>query len=58
MVMVDFNMRFNDDINVKNLTKEQKENNLLLNKLINKCNLTVGNFMQARKSGLCLIDDG
>ena len=27
-------------------------------KIINKCRLEVGNFINARKSGLCLIDDG
>ena len=41
--MGDFNLRFKEDWNEKNLTKEQKENDLLLNKLIKKCNLSIGN---------------
>ena len=48
---------FKDDWNVKALNKEQKENDLLLNKLIKKCNLKVGNYSEARKERLCLITD-
>ena len=50
--MGDFNMRFAEDWNQKNLTKEMKENDKLLNKLIDKCRLIAGNFIEARNNKL------